>query len=174
MTVLETKIQQLIDRRNMLESSIQELKEAITEEGGELAIRNIERDALEINNLETQLELTELAIQNTQDKLRARIELENSKQYKDKQKMQEKLSGEAEKQAMSIFEKVNDLLAEIQEVEEKVNKADTLFIQLAGNQAQAQHYIQHSKQPFNWLWKLSRELQMKVAEMKTMKERGAF
>lgn len=174
MTTLGLKEQQLKDRKQQLEHSIQEMKQNINEENAEQAIRTIQATALEIQKLQAQVELTELAIQNTQDKLRARQEFEDSKEYKDKRKMQEKLTGEGREQAMSIYEKVLDLQNEIQAVRDKVDKADSIHLQLAENKVEAVWSVQSKKQLFFWLWGLSQVLEGKAQEMRTMQKRGEF
>jgi hypothetical protein len=104
MAILAEKEQKLKDRKFQLESSIQELKNSIlSEETGDTS-KLIEAHSLDIQRLETQLQLTELALRNTQDKLREREELESSKEFKDKQKMQEKLYKQAENEAAGVFE----------------------------------------------------------------------
>jgi len=172
MTTLFEKEQQLQDRKNKLESSIQELKENILSEDIEKASSIVQAKSQELAGLKAQLELTQLAHAQAQEKLRARKEYEASKEYKDKQKMQEKLTGEARKQTMSIYDSASELLNDIQEVKEKVQQADSIFMELAEDKASAQRHVQVRQLPFSLLWSLERELKVKLADMERRKEKG--
>jgi hypothetical protein len=172
MTQLETKAMQLLDRKNKLEEEIQELKDLVLEENTSNPLKAIAGLAQEIGQLETQLELTELALKSTQDKLRARQEYEASKEYADKQKMQEKLLKQAQKQAGMTFEKLLELQSSIQETRELVQQADKIHYEISENKNTASYYFQEKAQPFSWLWSVSRKLQVEIAEMELLKQRG--
>ena len=139
MTTLNEKEAQLQERKRILESSIQELKDSLTADNIEQVARTIQGKAGEVSSLQTQLELTELAIKSTQDKLRARQEFEASKEYKDKRKMQEKLYSEAGKQAEKHFEQISSFIAELEETFNQVEQADRILYELAEDKMHAQH-----------------------------------
>jgi hypothetical protein len=164
MTELELKEQQLNDRKLKLENSIQELKDNILSEDIEKASRQVQTMSLELSGLQTQLELTQLALEKAQDKLRARKEFEASKEYKDKQKMQEKLYSEAQKEAEKHFEKLSELIAEIQETFNLVEQADRISLELAENKDFAQHRFKIRAEPYSRLWNIRTYLKNELAD----------
>jgi hypothetical protein len=164
MTELELKEQQLKDRKLKLENSIQELKDNILSEDIEKASRQVQTKSLELSGLQTQLELTQLALEKAQDKLRARKEFEASKEYKDKQKMQEKLYSEAGKQAEKHFEKFSELIAEIQETFNQVEQADRISYELAEDKMKAQNRFKIRAEPYSRLWNIRTFLSNELAD----------
>jgi hypothetical protein len=164
MTVLELKEQQLKDRKLQLENSIQELKNNLLEQDIEKASKIIQAKSQELAGLQTQLELTELAHAQAQEKLRARKEYEASKEYKDKQKMQEKLYSEAGKQAEKHFEKFSELIAEIQETFNQVEQADRISYELAEDKMKAQNRFKIRAEPYSRLWNIRTYLKNELAD----------
>jgi len=164
MTTLFEKEQQLQDRKNELESSIQELKDNILEEDIEKASRIVQAKSQELAGMKTQLELTQLALQKAQEKLRAREEFENSKEYKDKLKMQEKLYSEAENEAEKHFEKLNAFLGEIEETFKQVEQADKILYALAEDKMKAQHRFKIRTEPYSRLWNIQSFLKNELAD----------
>jgi hypothetical protein len=172
MTTLAEKEAQLKDRKRMLENAIQELKDSLSGDNMENIEKVIKRRAGEISNLETQLELTELALKSSQDKLRARQDFEASKEYADKQKMREKLLKQAQKQAGMAFEKLLELQSSIQETRELVQQADKILYEISEDKNTASYYFQERAQPFSWLWSVSRGIHSDIQEMELLKQRG--
>jgi len=174
MTTLIEKEQQLKDRKQKLESSIQELKNNILEEDIDKASRIIQGKAQELSNLKTQLELTELAHAQAQEKLRARQEFEASKEYKDKQKMQEKLLKQAQNEAEQHFEKLSSLVGEIEETFNQVEQADKIHLELAEDKMQAQYSLKLRTEPYSRLRNiqtfLKNELQDRAYRMRKAQE----
>lgn len=174
MTTLFEKEQQLKDRKNKLESSIQELKNNILSVDIEQASRIIQGKAQELSSLKTQLELTELAHAQAQEKLREREKFENSKEFKDKQKMQEKLYSEAGEQAEKHFEKLSEFLAEIQETFNQVEQADRILAELAEDKMHAQYRFKQRVEPYARLRNiqtfLKNELQDRAYRMRKAQE----
>jgi len=164
MTTLFEKEQQLKDRKNQLESSIQEIKNNMLEQDIEKASKVIQAKAQELSNLRTQLELTELAHAQAQERLRERQEFEASKEYKDKQKMQEKLYKQAQNEAENLFEKFSSLLGEIEETFNQVEQADKISYELAEDKMQAQHRFKIRTEPYSRLWNVRTFLKSELAD----------
>lgn len=172
MTALLEKEQQLQDRKEQLESYIQQIKDSLSEEDIKQISKEIQVKAQELTGLEAQLELTEIALRKAQDKRIAREEYEASREYKDKQKTQEKLTAEARKQTMSIYDSLSKLLDDVQDVKAKVSQADSIFIELAEDKGSAQRHVQSRQLPFNLLWSLESEMKAKLADMKRRQDKG--
>jgi len=171
MTVLTLKEQQLKDRTTQLENSIQELKNSILIEETLNTSKLIEQKALEIQKLETQLKLTELALQNTQEKLRARKEFESSKEFKDKQKMQEKLYSESRNEAGNLFKKLGSFVSEIEEVFEKVRQADNILYELSEEKDKVFWSFKERAQPFSGLREIQDFLNNQLQDLEYRKQK---
>jgi len=157
--------QRLNDRKKRMEVSIQELRNNLTE-------NNIENTAEEIRQLETQLELTGLAIQNNQDMQQKHEELLNSKEYKDKLKMQEKLRKQAGEQTRAVYEKLVQLRQEIKEVEKIADKINKLNKETSTEKNIMREYIRfENKQPFAWLFRVAGEMDRNLRETKYFKDK---
>lgn len=169
MAILAEKEQKLKDRKFQLESSIQELKNSIlSEETGDTS-KLIEAHSLDIQRLETQLQLTELALRNTQDKLREREELESSKEFKDKQKMQEKLYKQAENEAAGVFEKLSSFVTELENVFELVRQADNLIYELSEDKSKAHYGFKITSFPYSTMFHIQKYLNNELIEYKHKK-----
>jgi len=164
MTTLFEKEQQLLDRKNKLESSIQELKDNILSEDIDKASRVIQGKAQEVSNLQTQLELTQLALEKAQEKRREREKFEASKEYKDKLKMQEKLYKQAQNEAEQHFEKFSELITEIQETFNQVEQADKILYELAEDKMHAQYRFKRRTEPYSRLWNIRTYLKNELAD----------
>ena len=162
---LQEAEQRLIERKERLEVSIQELKKNLTE-------GNLENTAEKIRQLETQLRLTGLALQSNQDKLQELEKLLSSKEYKDKLKMQEKLSKQAQEQTRAFYEKLFELRNEAQEVEKLADKFNQLQKEtmLEKNFMQAYSKLEN-RQPFIWLFNIAREMDRSIKEAKFIKDK---
>jgi chromosome segregation ATPase len=154
----------LKDRKQKLESSLQELKEKINAENLEQITREIHSKAGEVQKLEGEIELTELAIQHAQEKLREREKFEASKEYKDKRKMQEKLYSEAGEQAEKHFEKLSSLVGEIEETFNQVEQADRILAELAENKTEVYWSFKQRVEPYARLRKIQTFLKNELAD----------
>jgi len=164
MTTLFEKEQQLKDRKQQLESSIQEMKDNILSEDIEKASRIVQAKSQELAGLKTQLELTQLAHAQAQEKLRARKEYEASKEYKDKQKMQEKLYKQAQNEAEKHFEELNAFIGEIQETFNQVEQADSISLELAEDKMKAQNRFKIRTGEYSRLWNIQTYLKNELAD----------
>ena len=157
---LQNKEKRISDRVARLHASISGIKNSITE-------HDISAKAEELKSLEVQKELTEVALKNTQDKLKELQKTISSKAYQDKLKQQENLQKQAVKQTRNIYEKLLEVQQGSKEVKiiiDKLNKLHRETLQVNENMRAYQSYAY--KQPYSWLFKISGTINnsLKVAE----------
>jgi len=162
---LQETAERLKDRKKRIEVSIQELRSNLTE-------GNIESTAEELRQLEIQLEITQVAMQSNQEKLQEHEKLLSSKEYKDKLKMQEKLSKQAQEQTRAIFEKLVLVQSEIKEVKKLLEKLNQLQKEtsLENNAMKAYFRFEH-KQPYSWLLKVAAQVDINLKEANLIKDK---
>jgi len=139
-------LQQLQEKEKFLTERITRLKSSIAEVESEVEVRNIEQKAQELGTLQVQLKLTESALQDTHSKLTERIELEGSKEFKDKVKQAQELRRQAQKQTTEVFENLKLIQKQVSEVFKKVNQVDKL-----NRETGEKHSYVKLAQPFAWL-----------------------
>ena len=164
-------IQELQNKENMLAERASMLKSSIQKEKQELTEHNISAKADSIRSLEIQLSLTEKALENIQEKHREQREILNSKEYKDKLKMQEKLSKQAIKQAGEVFEELQELLKKVEEVESLAKQAGKLERETALDKSVLAYSSIKFRQPFSWLYGLKLTLHKQVENGKLIKNK---
>ena len=166
MTIRQLQEQEtrLADRINRLNVSLAEAEKNLTEQ-------NIPAKAEEIHSLEIQLQLTEKALASTQEKLREQEKFLSSKEYKDKLKMQEKLTGEATKQAGEVFEELQKLLKKTEEVEELVKQAGKLERETTIDKRKLAYSSMKFRQPFSWLYGLKIDMQKQLKNARFIKDK---
>jgi len=163
-SVLQNKEKMLEERASMLRSSIQEQNSLVNE-------HNIEAQALEINKLETQLKLTEKALENIQGQLREQEKLINSKEYKDKQKMKEKLIQQAKREAGEVLEGLKQLLAQAEKAEGIAKEAGKLEKELTIEKELLAYAGLKFRQPFLWLYGLKQEIQKQLKNARFIQDK---
>jgi protein subunit release factor A len=161
-------LQQLQEKEHFLTERVSRLKSSLQEVEQNLEPENIEQKAEEIGSLQTQLFLTEKALQNTQDKLRERKQLEGSKQFKDKVKQAQELREQAQKETVKVFETLQELQKKTTEVFKKLKQVDRLESEVAGK-ASVVSYVQ--KQPFAWLLMVHKQVQGLLAQTVWLKDK---
>ena len=156
---LQDKEKRLSDRKQRLHGSIVTLKNNLNE-------GNIESSAEEIHKLEVQLELTETALKNAQNQLTEEKNKLASKEYKDKQEMQEKLSRQAQEQTVKVFKKLVELEEQAGKALSTIKQADKVFREIETDKVKLAYSLPSYKQPFSWLAGLLRKLngELKLAE----------
>jgi septation ring formation regulator EzrA len=141
-------LQQLQEKEQFLTERVSRLKSSLQEVEQNLEPENIERKAEEIGNLNTQLFLTEKALQSAQDKLRAQKELEGSKEFRDKLKLAQELRKQAQKETTEVFETLQELEKKTTQVFKKLKQYDKLNRETSG---EPQVLLTAQVQPFAWL-----------------------
>jgi protein subunit release factor A len=149
-------LQQLQEKEQFLTERVSRLKSSLQEVEQNLEPENIERKAEEIGSLQTQLFLTEKALQSTQDKLREQKQLEGSKEFKDKVKQAQELRKQAEKETREVFETLQELQKKTTQVFKTMKQVDKLNRETSG-EVQVVSYVQ--TQPFAWLHMVQKQLQ---------------
>jgi chromosome segregation ATPase len=158
-TAIQEKEKRLADRVRRLKAEILTVKKNLTE-------ADIPEKAKEIHSLEIQLQLTERALENTQKQLREHEEKLNSKEYKDKLKLQENLRKQAEKETRTILKNLFEMQEGIQEVNKKLKQFDRLKAEIEGK---PQVYGVSYSQPFAWLQLLERDIDKRISDTKFIK-----
>jgi protein subunit release factor A len=161
-------LQQLQEKEQFLTERVSRLKSSMKEVEQNLEPKNIEQKAEEIGSLQTQLFLTEKALQSAQDKLRAQKELEGSKEFRDKQKQAQELRKQAQKETVKVFETLQELQQQTTEVFKKLKQYDKLNRETSG-EPQVISYVQ--KQPFAWLLMVHKQVQGLLAQTVWLKDK---
>jgi SMC interacting uncharacterized protein involved in chromosome segregation len=149
-------LQQLQEKEHFLTERVSRLKTSMQNVEQNLEPGNIEQKAEELRSLETQLFLTEKALQNTQDKLTEQKQLQGSKEFKDKQKQAQELRKQAEEETREVFRTLQELQQKTEEVFKKLRQVDGLNPEITG---QPQLVITSQVQPFAWLLMVHKQVQ---------------
>jgi protein subunit release factor A len=161
-------LQQLQEKEQFLTERVSRLKSSMQEVEQNLEAGNIEKKAEEIGSLQTQLFLTEKALQNTQDKLREQKQLEGSKEFKDKVKQAQELRKQAQKETTEVFETLQELEKKTTQVFKKLKQVDKLNRETSG---QPQVVILAQTQPFAWLLMAHKQVQGLLYRTKWLKDK---
>jgi len=165
------EIQRLQEAEAGLSKKVFVLKKAIQQEKQKLTERNISEKAVVVRNLENELQLTEEALQNTQDNLKDKENLINSKEYRDKEKQLQKLSGQAKEGTVKVFEQLQQLLKEIEAVEQLVSEAGKLERELSFEINLLAYSGMRFQQPYSWLYGLKLDIQKQLNNTSLIKEK---
>lgn len=152
---LKQKEHSLQERKTRLSNSIQKLKSKLNE-------GNIEEVAEELTSLETQLQLTEIALQNTQEQFREQEKFLSSKEYADKQKQLEKLRKQAQNKAGEAFRTLQVLQKQCSEAQSIVKQHDRLNRELTQDKTGYSGIA--IKQPFAWLRMVQLEVSARLKD----------
>lgn len=158
-------LEQLQDKKHMLSERVSQLKNAIASAEQGYSEESILTTAREINSLETQLRLTEKALENTQDKLREQEKFLNSKEYKDKLKMQENLRKQAEKETREVLRNAYSMQTDIENISKMLSEIDKLRRETGDRSILGVAY----SQPFAWLLMLRNDIEHRISDSKFIK-----
>lgn len=156
---------ELQNKIKMLSERVSQLKNAIAEAEQIYSLGSIPETAKEIHSLEIQLKLTEKALENTQDKLREQEIYFSSKEYKDKLKLQERLSEQAEKEAAEVLRNAYSMQKDIQNIEKMLKEIDKLKRETGDKSIYGISYAQ----PFAWLLMLKRDIDQRITDSRFIK-----
>jgi hypothetical protein len=150
-------IEKLQEQEQFLTERVTRLKSSLKEVELNLEPETIEQKAEKLRSLETQLYLTEKALQNTQSKLTARKQLEGSKEYKDKQKLSQELLEQAQKETVKVFKTLQEVQKQTQGIHSKLKQYDKLQKEFTG---EVQYFATaQGVQPFAWLGTVHKSVQ---------------
>jgi len=165
-------IKEIQEKERGLAERVARLKGSIAAVENSATVENIEAKAEELNSLQTQLNLTEVAYKKAQEQLKENKKLLDSKEYKDKLKMQEKLREQATSKTRTIYEKLAEVQAEAKEVFKLCNQYDKLNRETSRFGNPMQFFINlDSRQPFSWLRIIAKQVHFAVDRAKYIKDK---
>lgn len=166
MTIQQLQVQEnkLLDRKNRLHVSINEQKQNLNDS-------NIEAKAQVINSLEIQLDLTETALQNTQNKLTEENKRLASKEYQNKLETYQKLYRQATEQTVKVYKKLVELEKEAGKADNLVEQTTKAYRQFETDKVKLAYSSPSHKQPFSWLKALRAQLNMRLKQAEYIKDK---